>query len=190
MIKAIIFDCFGVLTADSWRVFVDSLPSATTAQKARELNHQYDAGLLTTKEFLDQVHEITGKEPQLVETLLDHEVVKNDILFDYIRELKKTYKIGLLSNIATDWIRDSFLSPQEQELFDDMIFSHTVGITKPNPRIFQLACKGLGVELGEAIMVDDIESYVLAAQAAGMKGVVYRDFMQFKSELEPLLRHT
>lgn len=190
MIRAIVFDCFGVLTTDTWRAFLDSLPEGTDTSRAREINKQYDAGLLTIKEFVDQVEQATGHIPKQIEDMAQGEVLKNTKLLSYIAELKTTYKIGLLSNIASNWIRDSFLNEEEQALFDDMTFSYDVGTTKPDPRIFQLSCERLGVEPNEAIMIDDVESYCRSAEQAGMKAVVYEDFEQCRQKLEQLLRHT
>jgi epoxide hydrolase-like predicted phosphatase len=189
VIKAIIFDCFGVLTTDTWRAFLDSLPAEADIARARELNHQYDAGLITLEQFLEQVHEATGKSPQLVERMLDNEITKNTPLLDYIKDLKQTYKIGLLSNIATNWIKDNFLNIEEQALFDTMVFSYEVGMTKPDPRIFELACERLGVEPSEAVMIDDVEWYCQSAQSLGMKAIVYKDFNQLKQDLQAVLDH-
>ncbi len=190
MIKAILFDCFGVLTADTWREFLNSLPDTADTGRARELNHQYDAGLITIDEFLGQVEEATGHRPVEVEKLLDNETSKNSVLLTYIKDLKQNYKIGLLSNIGTNWIRDAFLTESEQDVFDDMVFSFETGTTKPDPEIYKLACQRLGVEPEEAVFIDDIESYCTAAQAVGMQAIHYRDFQQLKHDLELLLVHT
>lgn len=187
MIKAIIFDCFGVLTTDTWRAFVDSLPLGVDIERARGLNRQYDAGLISKEEFLQQVFDTTGHHPKQIEEMLDSEITKNAPLLDYIRELKKNYKIGLLSNVATPWITDSFLTPEEIQLFDEMIFSFEVGITKPDPRIFQLAADKLGVSLKECVLVDDIERYCEAARATGMTAVTYQDLRQLKNDLATIL---
>lgn len=189
MIQAIIFDCFGVLTTDTWRAFTDSLPPGVDVDRARDLNRQYGAGLMSKKEFLRQVKEVTDQSPRLIEEVLDSEVAKNTVLLAYIRELKQTYKIGMLSNVATPWITDSFLTTDEQALFDEMIFSYEVGITKPDPRIFMLACERLRVGPHEAVMVDDIKSYCEAAKREGMHAIWYRDFKQFKQDLERILSH-
>lgn len=182
------FDNFGVLTTDTWRAFVDSLPKGVDIEKARELNRAYDAGVLSRDEFLDGIKEVTGRQPQEVESLLQEEIAKNLPLLTYIGELKQRgLKIGLLSNIATNWIRETFLTSAEQQLFDEMIFSYEVGMTKPDPRIFELTCKRLGVEPAEAILVDDIDRYCAAAQEAGMQAVTYQNLQQTKQELEDLL---
>lgn len=188
MVKAIIFDCFGVLTVDLWKEFVGTLPE-DQKQPARDINHTYDAGFITEQQFMDEIKELTGKFPGEVEdlSLNTREATKNRELLAYIAELKPRYKIGLLSNIASNWIRDSFLSTEEQDLFDEMIFSYEVGMTKPDPRIFTLACERLRVSGHEAVLVDDIELYCQAAKTEGLEAITYVSFSQLKSELEAVL---
>lgn len=187
MIKAVIFDCFGVLTTDHWLAFTDSLPKGPIVDRARELNHQYDAGILSRSEFVQQVHEVTGREPKMLDNLIRNDIVKNTKLLEYIKELKQTYKIGLLSNVATNWVRDSFLTTSEQALFDDMVFSYVVGVVKPNPKIYEVSLMHLGVNPSEAIFVDDLERYVAGANDLGMHGVVYQDFEQTRAAIEAIL---
>src|SRR5437868_15071308 len=129
MIKAIIFDCFGVLTTDSWQEFVGTLP-LPKRQEARILNHAYGSAVLSKPEFLKAIVELTGRQPQDIDSMLDNEMYKNKELLDYIGQLKPKYKIGLLSNVASNWIRDRFLTPEEQALFDEFILSYEVGLTK------------------------------------------------------------
>lgn len=187
MIRAIIFDCFGVLTTDTWRAFLDTLPESANIDEARSLNHALDAGIISHEEFVDGVELATGFRPPEIEKMMGGEVAKNIALLDYIRQLKPHYAIGLISNISSNWIRDSFLNEQEQLLFDQMILSYEVGMTKPDPRIFMLACERLRVGPHEAVMVDDIEQYIAAAEAEGLHGVVYKDFVQLKDDLTALL---
>lgn len=186
-IKAIIFDCFGVLTTDSWRAFVDSLPPGQV-DEARYLNRQRDMGLLDNETFIKDVKDLTGSAPVDIESQLKHEIVKNNALIDYIAELKREgYKIGMVSNIASNWIRESLLTPTEQELFDEMIFSFEVGMAKPDPRIFILACERLRVSAHEAVMIDDVESYCEAAKAEGLHAINFTDLGKLKTELTAIL---
>jgi putative hydrolase of the HAD superfamily len=187
MIKAVIVDCFGVLTSDTWKEFVESLPE-DQREPAHQLNHAYDRGHISKSEFLDAVQDLTGRQPSYVDEKLDNETTKNTDLLAYIAELRQRgYKIGLLSNIATNWIRDHFLTDAEQALFDEFVFSYEVGLTKPDPRIFQLMAERLGAEPAACIMIDDIDSYCAAAREQGMQAVQYQSFEQLKAELEPLL---
>lgn len=185
--KAIIFDCFGVLATDIWLAFCDSLPASADLQRASDLNKAYDHGMITRQEFLTQVHDATGQYPPDIELLSQSQLGKNTALLDFMKTLKPAYKIGLLSNISSDWITEELLSADDQRLFDDMVFSHKVGLTKPDPRIYQLACDRLGVLPNEAIMVDDRAGYIDAARSFGMHGITYANLAQFRSELAALL---
>lgn len=186
MIQAIIFDCFGVLTTEAWHAFLDSL-SPDIRLAAQDVRRAYGAGMISKADMFKQVHDITGQD------FIDPEdggmVQKNELLLSYIRELKKTYKIGLLSNIGSNWIRDGFLNADEQNMFDSMVFSYEEGMNKPAARIFEIAYERLAVKPEEAIMVDDQPPYCDAARAIGMQAVVYSDFRQFKAELEQILSH-
>lgn len=189
MIRAIIFDCFGVLTADTWKEFVFQLPPSQRSA-ASALNHAYDAGHLTREEFVQSVQELTRRTPDDINDLLDNEVTKNHLLLNYIAGLKPTYKIGLLSNVATNWIRDSFLDRQEQKLFDAMVLSFETGLTKPDPRMFRLMSEKLGAQPEECLMVDDIEHYCQVAVELGMKSVVYENFEQARQAIQTILNDT
>lgn len=188
--KAVIFDCFGVLTTGTWQAFLESLPDAATVDAASSLSRAYDAGFISKDEFLGGIKDVTGQEPKQVESLITSDITKNTPLLDYIRELRgRGIKIGLLSNIATNWIRDTFLSSEEQELFDDMVMSFEVGMVKPDSRIFHIACERLGTEPSETVFIDDIDRFVEAAKDEGMEAIIYKDFKQTKQVLEKILQN-
>ena len=187
MIKAIIFDCFGVLTSDKWKKFVSTLPD-NLRKPAREANHAHDSGLISKAEFINQVQKLTGCNPKTLEAIVaGDDLVQNKELLNYISQLKAEYKIGLLSNVASNWIREELLTSDEQALFDDMVFSFETGMTKPDSRIFEMTAKRLNVKPNECVFVDDVESYCIAAADTGMKAIVYKDFEQMKRELEKIL---
>ncbi len=188
MIKAIIFDCFGVLTSSSWKEFWSSLPTQKQQEEARALNRNYDAHKLSHEEFLQKLSTVTGRtSKQIVETLFGTPEQKNIKLLSYIKSLKPRYKIAILSNVATNWITEELLTETEQLLFDDIVQSFQLGITKPDPKIFHIAAKRLGLKTSECLLIDDIERYCEAARREGMQTIVYDNFGQMKTELETLL---
>jgi epoxide hydrolase-like predicted phosphatase len=189
MIKAIIFDCFGVLTGDKWKEFVATLPKSQR-EPARELNRALDRGQLSLHDFSDAMHDLTGNAPERVEDVINAEMHKNTDLLDYIKDLGKKYKIGLISNVSSNWIRESFLSKSEVELFDDVLLSYEVGITKPDPRIYNMAAERLGVQANECVLIDDGVGNCEGAKAVGMQAIVYTDFVSLKQQLEKLLANT
>jgi putative hydrolase of the HAD superfamily len=186
-IKLIMFDCFGVLATDSWEAFIDSLPAEADVAQAREARRAYDAGLIDKYKYGQLIKLATGRQFIGVESGLA-KVAKNYKLLDYIRDLRQRhYRTSILSNAGSNWIREEFLDSSEQALFDDFVLSYKVGMVKPEERLFTLAAERLQVEPAEVILVDDKERYCQAAKDVGMQAVVYRDFEQFKRELEELL---
>ena len=91
-----------------------------------------------------------------------------------IRGLRPPYRLGVLSN--ADLTLRSRLSaiPGAPDLFDDIVCSAEVGLAKPEPAIYALACRRLGVAPEETVFVDDAPVNVEAAQGAGLGGVLHR----------------
>lgn len=185
-VKAIIFDCFGVLTSSPWLELLGSLPPQQL-EPARALNYQVDAGQITQDAYIQGVADLIGSTKREVEHRLIRRGDKNIQLLDYIVMLKAKYKIGLLSNVSTNWIRDSFLSPDELALFDDTVMSYEVKLVKPQIEIFELAANRLKCNIGECVLVDDNPVNCHAAKATGMRAVRYENFVQFKRQLSELL---
>lgn len=189
MIKAVIFDCFGVLTTDTWKAYLDGLDDSIDKERLKELNHLLDAGIILIDDFARQVSDITGEEPDFIKKLLNPEIVKNTPLMDYIKTLKNIgLKTAILSNVSNQWIRDKFLTQEETQLFDEMILSFEVHLTKPDPRIFELACDRLGVQPKDIIFIDDSEYNCDAARLIGMRVVLYDNFIDTKAEIDKLLK--
>jgi epoxide hydrolase-like predicted phosphatase len=57
-------------------------------------------------------------------------------------------------------------------LFDVVVFSSDVGVSKPSFKIFVHTLQQVGVDAHEAMFVDDLSRNVDAAEALGMTGVV------------------
>ncbi|HSX53485.1 MAG TPA: HAD-IA family hydrolase [Patescibacteria group bacterium] len=186
MIKAIIFDCFGVLTGDRWKEFVSTLP-AEQKRPASELNRQLDSSEISNAVFLKEVSKLTNHSSEKISNFINAEMHKNTELLEYIASLKLKYKIGMLSNVSSNWIH-SFLTKSELNLFDDIVLSFEVGMTKHDSRIFSLASERLGVQNSECAFTDDNDQYCQTAIQEGMKAIHYRDFIQMKQELEVLIK--
>jgi putative hydrolase of the HAD superfamily len=94
-----------------------------------------------------------------------------------LRELRERgYRLGLITVCSEDvpevWSETPFV-----DLFDSTVFSCSVGLRKPDPRIYRLACEQLDVEPTEAVFVGDGANNELAgAKRVGMKAVlIHRD---------------
>lgn len=187
MIKAVIFDCFGVLATEAWLPFKEKyFAEPGRYEEASDLMKQANAGLISLDEFLEQISKKAGLGPAEVLKAL-RQNVPNEPLFDYIRrELKPGYKLGFLSNVADDYMRKLF-SAEQLGLFDCVTLSYKTGFIKPETKAYTIVAERLGVKPAECVLVDDKQSNVSGAEQAGMHGILYRDFGVFKGELEQLL---
>ena len=79
-------------------------------------------------------------------------------------------RTGLLSN---SWGFEGYPRERFGELFDAVVISGEVGLRKPDPAIYALAADRLGLPAAACVFVDDLDTNVHAAEAAGMTGVVH-----------------
>lgn len=73
------------------------------------------------------------------------------------------------------------------DLFDETVISGDVGLHKPQPEIYRLACERLGVEPAHSVFVDDLRENIAGAEAVGMVGVLHRRSEETVTRLEELL---
>jgi epoxide hydrolase-like predicted phosphatase len=73
------------------------------------------------------------------------------------------------------------------DLFDAQVISGDVGLHKPQPEIYRLACERLEVEPADAVFVDDLRENCEGAEAVGMTAVLHRDPARTIEQLEKLL---
>ena len=108
-------------------------------------------------------------------------------LVAYIRQLRQSYKTGLLSNAFSD-LRQVVTEVWDfADAFDEMIISAEVGLVKPDTRIYQLALDRLGVAPEAAVFIDDFIRNVEGARAVNMRAIHYSNPQQARRELENLL---
>lgn len=188
MIKAIIFDCFGVLTSDGWLPFKESHfgHDKELKQQVTNINKQVDAGLADYDDFIFSVAELAGVPPAQARAEIENNVADQQ-LFNYIESrLKPEYRIAMLSNAGANWLGELF-SAQQVALFDAVSLSCETGFVKPDDRAYAHVAQTLGVASQECVFIDDQESYASGARDVGMQVIIYKNFEQCKSELEAIL---
>jgi glucose-1-phosphatase len=107
---------------------------------------------------------------------------------EFFAGLAKNYRIGLLSN--TDPIHVAYLE-STYDFFryfptERRIYSCTVGVSKPNPAIYQAALKACKAGAQESVYIDDIRENVEAAERLGLIGVQYHSATQLEQDLQNL----
>lgn len=187
MIKAVIFDCFGVLASEGWVPFRNQQFGADPAklEQANYLMHQLVRGLITDEDFHEAVAELAETTPR---TVADHmrRNVPDEEMFTFIQTLKPQYKTALLSNVGKNRLREIF-SAEQLELIDVFALSSEIGYAKPDVAAYNTAAKRMGVMPDECVFVDDQPRYIVGGQAAGMQTVLFHDTRQAIRELRSLL---
>ena len=93
-----------------------------------------------------------------------------------LRELcKKGFKLAVASSTRYDLTEDHLKHAELFDLFEAVVGGDMVENGKPEPDIFLLAAKLLGVEPAEAVVVGDAPPDVFAATSAGMKVILIPD---------------
>jgi HAD superfamily hydrolase (TIGR01509 family) len=192
MIRAIFFDCFGVIITDALLPIVTELQE-TNPEAARhivDIIHANNRGLVDPGESNRQIAEILGISVEEWRSRIDQGEVKDKRMLRFILELRKHYKTALLSNIGRQSMHRRFSEDELQTYFDAVLVSGELGIMKPEPEIYLRGAETLGVQPSECLMVDDRETHCDGAEAVGMQTVLYRNFTQGRLDIERLLTDT
>lgn len=188
MIKAIIFDCFGVLVGRGFEETYRTAGGDPVADREfiADCLGQTNLGVISQADFnAAMANKLDITQERWQEVL--HQVEQpNMALLAYAKELRGQYKLAVLSN-ANRGLIEYIESIGGENCFDDVIVSAEVGLIKPDPAMYQYAAERLGVEPQECVFVDDRQALLDPAKALGMKTILYKDFEQAKAELEAVL---
>lgn len=188
MIKAIIFDCFGVLYPHSSGNFYDKHSELFDNNTAilDELNLQIDLGKISRTQFFEGLEKVTNIPALSIKQEFDTEQHNPDLeLVELIRSLKSKYQIALLSNAGEEEIsiiyRDNIAN-----LFDVKTISYKAGFVKPADEIYKSCLKDLSRKPNEALFVDDNMTNIEAAKSLGIQTLFYPDFGTIPQSLQQL----
>jgi len=127
------------------------------------------------------------RAPELKSLFFAGDFVDED-LANYIRNLRRQYKTGVISN-AMDGARRFLVEEAKiSNAFDSLTYSYEVGIMKPDAQIFQAALRSLQVSAQESVFIDDFEHNILGARAIGMQAILFRSPQQVVPDLQAVLR--
>lgn len=91
---------------------------------------------------------------------------------DVLTERSPCPELGVLTNGEGAQQRAKLAAFDLLDRMDGVFVSSEIGIAKPDPRSFRIACEGLRVEPQQAVFVGDVlELDALAAEAAGLTGI-------------------
>lgn len=189
MIRAVLFDFGGVISSSPFEAFGHleaerGLP-AGFIRKVNATNPDTNAwarlergevdletfGPLWSDEAAALGHELDGR---LVLERLAGEI--RPAMVDAIRSCRTKYKTACLTNNFTR--AEAMLSEEVAavySLFDAILESRVLGVRKPDPRFYELACETLDVEPHECVFLDDLGVNLKPARQLGMHTIKVED---------------
>lgn len=184
--RCLILDIGGVLEItprtgwqDQWEARLGLPPGSV----GRRLADVWDAGAVGTigeSEVNAQVAARLGLTPVEAEAFMadlweEYLGTPNTELIDQVARLRGHCRLGILSN--------SFVGAREKEssryrfdeIVDEIVYSHEIGVGKPDLRAFAVACTRLDVRPRDCLFVDDYPPNIEAARTAGMEAHLFDD---------------
>ena len=127
---------------------------------------------LTEEKFWQGWALLLGKESEVIDLMID---------------LKKYYKIWLLSNTNPKHIKDEldnkYVFPH---LVDGAIYSFDVGLRKPDELIYQKSCEKANVLPNECVFIDDLKENIKGAKKVGLHGLHFTEMQNLQNDLKLL----
>ncbi len=140
------------------------------------LTVDFELGRMSVDDFIATASERIGYtgEPDFFRSAFADIFDPNLPMVAFVESLKaEGVPLYLLSN--TNGIHAPFFEAAYPVfgLFDGGIYSHEVGLMKPDPEIFELAKTTLSLDPARTVYIDDLAANCEAGAAAGFRSVVY-----------------
>ena len=193
--EGLLVDYGGVLTSSLWESFdefcrAEGLPEGTIRRQFRDepealaLLREFERGEIEDGEFERRFAERLGVDQErLVERLFAGLTPNGEMVEAVTIAGESGLRTGLISNSWGTGIYER----APLDAFHEVVISGDEGLHKPEPEIYHLGARRIGVEPARCVFVDDLRENVRGAEAVGMAGVLHRDTAQTLARLEELL---
>jgi epoxide hydrolase-like predicted phosphatase len=202
IVRAVIFDGGGVLEkVDEDGVWLSRWQSRlhlSEAEFTAALDRVDPEGLiavggLTEEEFRRRYAEALGlngtQTEEFMQDMWDWYCGELDeVMVRFVSSLRPKYTTAIVTNSADGARREEQSRYRLGDLVDTIIYSHEVGIAKPDPGILTRTCERLRVDATECVLLDDTPEVIDAARQLGMRAVLHRDTETSIAEVAALLR--
>jgi putative hydrolase of the HAD superfamily len=107
-------------------------------------------------------------------------------MIEAVRRCGERLQTALLTNNVLGTMEDPRIG-ELLSLFDAVIESSVVGVRKPEPAFYAIACERLGIEPAQAVFLDDLGVNLKPARAMGMATIKVTDPAIALAELEAIV---
>lgn len=196
MIKAIIFDMDGLMI-DSERVTFECYQEILKGMNLT-MDEEFYKTLLgkPLKGIYQRFYDVYGNDFPIEDVIKDvHALmakrfetegvpIKTGLksLLEYLKE--NNYKTIVATSSNRDRVDTILSQAQITDYFDDSICGDEVTKGKPNPEVFLKSCQKLGVNVDEAIVLEDSEAGIQASYDVGIKVICIPDMKYPEKQYE------
>ena len=187
---ALLIDWGGVLTTSMMGSFdafgrregVDVRTAFRDDPAAREALIELETGRIDIASFEARLGAALGVDPAQLARRLTQDVRPDVEMLDAVKAFHdRGVPTALVSN---SWREDDY---DVDDSFDEIVLSGSIGIRKPDPRIYVLAVERLGVAPEDCVFVDDLGGNLKPAKALGMTTIRHTSASSTIPQLERLL---
>ncbi len=193
-ISAVCFDLGKVLIDFDWHVMTSHVAeksSLTPTEIGARISSDnevlgYERGAITTPKFFSHLkkrleYKGTAKELRAAFTEIFTPIADHIALAAL---LAPHYPLAIISNTNDAHITHAEAAYSFFSLFPVRIYSHRVGVMKPQPEIYQVAREAVGnPDPTEMLFIDDLEPNVLGAVALGWQTIHLRPDVNLRESL-------
>ena len=196
MIKAIIFDMDGLM------IYSERVTFECYQERLKDMNLTMDEEFYKTllgkpiKGIYQRFYDVYGNDFPIENVIQDvHQLmaerfetegvpVKKGLveLLHYLKD--NNYKTIVATSSNRDRVDKILAQAKITEFFDDSICGDEVTKGKPNPEVFLKSCQKLGVNVDEAIVLEDSEAGIQASYDANIKVICIPDMKYPKKQYE------
>lgn len=151
-----------------------------------ELHRKFERGDIREEEFLNPIlTELNNKIDKETFCKIFSEIfIINEDVASLLPELKKNYKLILLSNTNSIHYEYGYKDYHFLKHFDKLILSHEARAVKPEEKIYRTVEEFTNRPSNEHFFIDDIEEYVNGAKLCGWNGTQFINYEKLVRELK------
>lgn len=182
MIHAFLFDIGNVIVRFDFTralravaALSDVTDEAAALQRIDAVKLTYEDGQITRDAFLKEAFALLnyrGTREQFIAAWQDI-FWANEPMHALIRSLHGRYPIHLLSNTNDMHVEGLFRDFDIFQCVTTGVYSHEVAASKPNPRIYAIACEKCGIDPATTFFIDDLAANIETARKAGFQAHHY-----------------
>ena len=190
MDKVILFDFFGVISSEVSPIFFKRYFNEEEAKIIKEeIMSKGDKGELSEEEIYDLISKRVNITPLKVKEDFKELIFINNELVSYIKELKKEYKVYLLSNAISSFLRRILKDNNLYELFNEVYISSEIKLIKPYKEFFNYVIEKENLDPSLCIMIDDNKKNIEGAINCKLNGIVFTNNKDLKEKLDIFLKN-